>query len=317
MVCLGAVPGADLSRRIPERPREEMRLDRYAVIATHHKTGSVWMGSVFRSIARAIGLPFVSLGAAKGQTLAGLSPPAILFSDHSNFSEFSWLIEEPACRLLHVIRDPRDVIISAMHYHRTSSESWLHAPRSMFRGLTYQQTLNQLPDDHARYLFEMKRSSGHVIRDMQNWDYAQANCLECKYEDLVVDSAMVIVGKILDHLGFAPSDLETCRQIFWDNSLFGALDKGPNGHIRSGSGKQWPDVFDERLSRAFLERFPDVLTKLGYERDYSWAGKGGDVRGGSFVTARGKKFRAAHKKVMKSEGEAGAANVSRDGPTGG
>jgi hypothetical protein len=240
----------------------------YALVATHHKTGSVWMRTVFKSIARETGLPFVNL--SKGGTFdSRRQPPAIVFSDHSDFSLCAWLLDDPRTRILHVIRDPRDVIISAMHYHRQAKEVWLHEPRKALRGLTYQQKLNRLPDNRARYLFEMDRSAMRVIRDMEKWDSARPSSLECKYEDLIADEQMELASRILVHLGFE-AELETCRQVFWKNSLFGELKGSQSTHIRSGAMRQWPEIFDGRLAAAFIKKFPDALVRLGYERDNSW-----------------------------------------------
>jgi hypothetical protein len=256
-------------------------LKHYVVVATHHKTGSVWMRTVFRSIGRSLGLPFVSLNKSRSKKSGHSPAPAILFNDHSNFSNCPWALGDPRSRILHIIRDPRDVIISAMRYHLSAKESWLHEPRKAFRGMSYQQTLNSLPDDRSRYAFEMERSAMRVIRDMQNWDYTRPNCFECKYEELIADTSMDLVTSILIHLGFELKDLKTCRQIFWDNSLFGGLRGSRSPHIRSGELRQWESVFDESLAISFTARFPDALIRLGYEPDNSWAAAGARSAGGT------------------------------------
>lgn len=242
----------------------------YALVATHHKTGSVWMRTVFKSIATETGVPFINLSKKRVLDAERLPESAILFSDHSDFSGCAWILDHPRSRIMHVIRDPRDVIISAMHYHRKAKEAWLHLPRKGLGGMTYQQKLNRLPDDRARYLFEMERTSRRVIRDMQKWDYGRPNSLECRYEDMIADVGMELVSEILLHLGFEAGELEACRQIFWKNSLFGELRGSQSVHIRSGALRQWPEMFDASLAAAFLEQFPDALVQLGYEPDNSW-----------------------------------------------
>jgi hypothetical protein len=246
-------------------------LNCYAVIATHHKTGSVWMRTVFRSISRKLGIPYINVSSGAGALSKQTPHPAIIYSDHSDFSQCRWLIKNRNSRILHLIRDPRDVIISAMQYHRKSTEQWLHEPRKAFGGVSYQGKLNSLPDDRSRYLFEMDRSARRVIHDMRTWNYNAGNSFECKYEELIEDSGMALVTALLRHLGFEGDEVETGKKVFWDNSLFGELAGANSDHIRSGAGGQWSKVFDASLASAFLERFGDILVQLGYERDDKWA----------------------------------------------
>lgn len=228
------------------------------------------MRDVFRSVGRAFHIPFINVGKSNARKTGNIPLPAIVYDDHSKFSNCQWLLDDSRSRILHIIRDPRDVLISAMNYHRSASEKWLHEPRKIFGGLTYQQKLNAFPDDRARYLFEMQKSSMRAIRGMQNWNYARENSLECKYENLMADAGTNLTREIFVHLGFEPDEIEPCRTIFWQNSLFGDLQGSRTEHIRSGQARQWRNVFDDFLARAFIERFPDVLVQLGYEPDDVW-----------------------------------------------
>ena len=196
--------------------------------------------------------------------------PSVLFSAHSTFGNQSWIWEHAQCRVFHLIRDPRDVIISAMHYHSSASEQWLHRPRKMFGGLSYQGMLKALPDDHVRFAFEMRHTSRRVIHAMQHWNYCQANSFECKYEDLIQDVQGLKFVEVLSHLGFERRESMRARDIFRKNSLFGKEKPRNDMHIRSGVGRQWASVFNRKTAREFLEQFGDVLIKLRYEPDDSW-----------------------------------------------
>lgn len=271
-------------------------MDRCAIVATHHKTGTKWMNLTFAAICRALDIPYVNLRRSGLPARDQVRPPMVLFEWHANFGKAKWLVENPEHRLFHLIRDPRDVIISAMHYHRSSREEWLHVPRERFGGLTYQQKLNSLADDHSRYRFEMMNSSGNVIRSIGKWDYGRPNTLECKYEDLIVDTDMKLFTSIVTHLGFSDREIQVCLKQFWRMSIFGkaAGGKAPGGrtvggkaaggkaaggkgggkgggkHVRSGRSRQWTGVFDQALAAEFVQEFDGVLEKLGYEPDDSW-----------------------------------------------
>lgn len=248
-------------------------MNRCAIIATHHKTGTVWMGTTFQAICRSLDIPLVNLIRSKLPKASDVKPPIVLFQPHSNFSGSQWLLENPEFRIFHLIRDPRDVIISAMHYHRHAKEKWLHLKRKTLGGATYQQKINSLSSDRERYQFEMENSSSNVIERMQNWNYARENAFECKYENLIVDEKTDLFAQILVHLGFSEAELEGCRRQFWRKSIFGkkAGRTGKTVHLRSGAARQWSSVFDRELAEAFLRRFGDVLVRLGYEKDDDWA----------------------------------------------
>ena len=96
------------------------------VVATHHKTGTVWMSTVFRAIARRLGANYVDFWGHYGRLDRVLTTPFILLNHNSIFSRHANQLRRDDVRILHLIRDPRDVLISAMHYHKKADEPWLH-----------------------------------------------------------------------------------------------------------------------------------------------------------------------------------------------
>jgi hypothetical protein len=242
-----------------------------AIIATHHKTGTVWMGTIFRKIAKVLNLKLMVVQRSVGLAQEALVLPSVVINQHSDFVKSRWMPEHPQCRIFHLIRDPRDIILSAMRHHLTAKEAWLHKPMRSFGGLTYQEKINSLPDDQSRYMFEMQNSAKRAIRDIRKWNYAMPNSIECRYEDLIGDVEMTRFTEVLLHLGIEDHELYVCRDIIRNNSLFGKVAKKRQAHIHSGHAQQWKGSFNASLAAEFIERFGDVLIELGYEKDNSWA----------------------------------------------
>jgi len=240
------------------------------VVATHHKTGTVWMDGVFKAIAADVGARYVDFKARYGQLHEALETPFILFNSDANFRQHADILTRDDVRVLHVIRDPRDVIISAMHYHRKSSESWLHEPVPGYDNITYQRRLKELPTKFRQYLYEMDHSSSGTVREMVKWKYGRPNCFEARYEELRQDEQLSHWTRIATFLGFDETELASCTRRFWENSLFGGLSRLGNKHVRSGDVAQWKHEFTLKLAQEFLARFPFALQSLGYEPDHKW-----------------------------------------------
>jgi len=162
------------------------------------------------------------------------------------------------------------VLISAMHYHKKSAESWLHTPVPGYNNVTYQRRLRELPTRLDQYVFEMEHSTAGTLRGVMGWQYGRANCFEARYEALRQDTDLTYWTRIADFLGFDESERQSCRRRFWQNSLFGGLSRLGNKHVRSGDVAQWKREFNRELAYAFLDRFPSVLQSLGYEPDNKW-----------------------------------------------
>ena len=240
------------------------------VVATHHKTGTVWMDGVFKAIAGDLGVQYINFRDDQVRLKARPHRPFILFCYDSEFGEHAHLLDQEDVRIVHLIRDPRDVVISAMHYHKASREGWLHEPIPGYDNLTYQRALQQLPTRFERYVFEMDNSSASTLRDMAAWRYGRATCFEARYEAMRQDSELVYWRRIMAFLGLNDAEQAIGCRRFWQNSLFGSLPRLGNRHVRSGAVAQWQREFTPELAGAFLQRFPGLLQKLGYEASDAW-----------------------------------------------
>lgn len=254
----------------PSSWKDKKTMKYNVVVATHHKTGTVWMDGVFKSIAAGLGVSYIDYKTHYRQLSEPPKTPFVLFNTDSDFGGHSELLSRPDVRVLHVVRDPRDVIISAMHYHRKSNESWLHEPVPGYDDVTYQRRLKELPTKHQQYIYEMEHSSAATIHDMLGWCYDEPNCFEARYEDLRLDADMSMWRRIVTFLGFDAAERRICEESYWRNSLFGGVSRLGNKHIRSGDVGQWKREFTVPLAYVFLARFPGALQALGYESDHGW-----------------------------------------------
>lgn len=247
-------------------------------IATHHKGGTVWIRRVVRQLSHAIGVPWVGIWSERQLDKVPARGRAFLCNWHGRFPAALW--DDPDTAYLHVIRDPRDVLLSGCAYHLTAApegERFLHQPRADLEGKTYQQHLKALGDPAARLLFEMENKHAETLAEMRAWPWGDPRCAELRYEDLMQDNDGTLFGRALERLGLAGGELQAGVRAFWDNSLFGGLGNGRAragrlaGHIASaGRLARWKSELPRAVGRAYADRFGDDLIALGYARDHRW-----------------------------------------------
>ena len=161
-----------------------------------------------------------------------------------------------------MIRDPRDVAISAASYHARASEPWLHVPREKFGGLTYQQKNRSFSTLKEKILFELDNSHRRMVRQMVSFNDQGVFC-DAKYEDLIDDTSLIAWRRILSYLGFEEREMEPALAAVSAKSLFGGGDHH-EFHVTSGVKQQWREVFDAGLLAHYTNRFGRELVKLGY-----------------------------------------------------
>lgn len=249
---------------------------RILCVGTHHKTGTIWMQQVFKALSAALDVPKLSMWKRAVKRLP--AEGRVLGTNWDSAFPVELMAREDVL-FLHIIRDPRDVLLSGARYHETapaSKEDWLHEARDDFGGLTYQQKLLSISDPQDRVLFEMDHKHADTLRQMLSWDYTRPDCIEWRYEDLIADTECQMFRAALVRFGLTPDQVDKGVRAFWDNSLFGGM-ADPNsrktvvaGHVASGAARQWPGKLPVAVARAYLDRFGDDLITLGYEKDRNW-----------------------------------------------
>jgi hypothetical protein len=188
-------------------------------------------------------------------------------------------------KVIHVIRDGRDIAVSAVHHH------WNHAkdvgghlnikPEELVKRDAYR-------NDPEAFL-----ASGESIFDeerlrksfAEGWNRMTAkavqegsvlfgeNYTEVRYEDLL-EQPMKETGRLLKFLG-ADDGEETVRRCV-EATSFERMARRRRGEeesssfYRKGVAGDWKNVFTAEDKRIFKEVAGDLLIELGYERDNDW-----------------------------------------------
>ena len=250
----------------------ELTQPRVMGLGTHHKTGTVWMQRVFRSMGRTLDIPCAQVFRKTADELVPEVGRIFLFSWSTRFHES--ILARPDARIMHIIRDPRDVLLSGMRYHQVCGEfgeKAIHMKRDDLGGRSYQEHICSLPNDEEKLLFEMRERHARTIGEMVAWDYTRANVIELRYEDLMQDRDAVAFTLHLRALGLTVPEAEAGGRIFWRKSLFGGLAKDTKRddrvktHVTSGKIAQWKTALPRRVAEIYAERHGQDLVTLGYE----------------------------------------------------
>ena len=229
----------------------------------YHRGGTTWFHNVMSGVAHQNGLRFQNCEQRdlRGSTDLWLCNDSIVDSDAL-----------PAFRGTHLIRDPRDLIVSGYFFHLKASEPWLLRPDPQWGGLCYQEHLRRLSETEG-FKAEITRTLPTILR-MQAWNYAQPDFLELRYEDVIQDQYSAW-ERILRHYGFSEDAIHRARVVVEKYSIEKVRGKLlPNvttpTHIRSGKAQQWRRHFTPEVKAFFQKATGNALVALGYEQTTDW-----------------------------------------------
>jgi hypothetical protein len=248
----------------------------------HHKAGSTWIRLIAAAVCRELSLRYAYWHneAQFGHDLAShLEREPVDFFTHANARGRSLNLSQ--FRGFHVIRDPRDIIVSAYFSHRFS-----HGTDEWPALIPHRKKLQELPA--AAGLQEEVLFSRRVMIDMGDWDYTLPNVLELRMEEMLVDPAASFEA-IFRFLGLLegaepPPDVGPRAGIQCQRLLaivaehdFQKLSGGrrpgqedPRSHFRKGIPGDWQNHFTPEVKEFFKRQYPGLPAKLGYARDDDW-----------------------------------------------
>lgn len=254
-----------------------------AVYFGHHKAATKFLSQILEDSCKMIGINH-----------AAVANPAWIDFDFPRFisansikclsyvnSNINFAQSLQFCRGVHIIRDPRDMAISAYFSHRYS-----HPLARWPELLDHRKRLDAI-DLKAGLLLDFQFTDDlvtdgykiSVFPAMRNWRYNNPSILELRFEDLLGDFE-VEMTKILTYLfhldSSDPRTISRIRSLLQINSfnmmtggrLPGEMD--PYHHYRKGVIGDWRQYFSQEHKMWFKERYGDFLIEHGYERSYDW-----------------------------------------------
>lgn len=273
----------------------------------HHKAASTWAVSIIKQVCQDIGLKHIRVESEKifdfdlKKFVEREKPDFLSYTN----AELNHVKNLENFRGFHIIRDPRDIVVSAYfsHLHSHPTDKWTKL-------IEHRNKLENSSKDEGLFLeMEFRRNQFDA---MYNWDYSLPNVYDVKMEELVINPYKSFVD-IFEFLGIVDESefglkarssqlaTMTINRLsqkskvvipfrFGENKIpvesllgiiykheFSKLAGGRNlgeenvkSHYRKGVSGDWRNHFKEEHIKLFKEKYSDLLIKLGYESDSDW-----------------------------------------------
>jgi hypothetical protein len=166
----------------------------------------------------------------------------------------------PEAKVIHIIRDGRDVAVSAAHHARNFGQA-------RKRGAANETTDTIFPEGQLEKLAaEWASRVGKTVEDGPA--LLEGNYTEVRYEDLL-QNPEVEVGRLLAFLAASSDEKSVTRCI--EAASFERLSKGrkrgeedPSSFFRKGVAGDWRHVFTREERETFAREAGELLAGLGY-----------------------------------------------------
>ena len=234
------------------------------------KTASTWLKRIFidaRAIAHSGLFPFQAEFINKSATIPLKSIVTGTFA--INYNSFQKLEKPKEYRAFFVMRDPRDIVISAYFSNRYSHKLMDHIAET--RKILESQSL----EEGILYTIETLRDVFTILRSWVNGARDNPNILILRYEDITGEFAFQSFQKLFNHCDIKISD-DLISEILEDYS-FENMSQGRtqgsedrNSHYRKGQHDDWKNYFNSTIRSKFEAVAEDLVGDL----DYEWDGPG-------------------------------------------
>jgi len=226
------------------------------ILGSYHKTGTELFNNIWDTYKKL-------LNEKQNETNVKDNNNEKIYSFYHHFNNVS-AEEIIAHKCIVLIRNPYEIIMSGVRYHKITDEAWCCSPQDRFNNLSYKEYISSLPDNE-KIIFEMKNCGQHTLKhiynDMKNRNYGN-QVYFIKLEDLYdIDNIPIICKKIVEHLDESENiNLDFLIEAFETN-----LSKSFH-RTNNSNNYTYPDEFKEQDYIEFNKLFPnDIVTIMGYE----------------------------------------------------
>ncbi|MEO7167836.1 MAG: sulfotransferase domain-containing protein [Spartobacteria bacterium] len=252
------------------------------IVVGYPKSGCTW---ATRLVAELVGCPVGGFWLSDKKEIAIEGKERIsafrCYKSHHQLAELRVEPNDPATRLVYILRDPRDIALSAANHFTFDRAPRLAALLRQARPLEklYRHTLYPLLVRENYRLRRMTEALLHGSASVHNWvrvswrehwlPYEKAGVPIVRYEDLLTQPEEE-ARRILRHLALERSDEEIANAI--ENQSFGRkkevlLQSGETGRakfLRVGKSGQWREKLPAELQARFTRELGADLTKWNY-----------------------------------------------------
>ena len=238
------------------------------IVASHHKAGSTYARKCFSEVAAILNFRFnfYGFGELPDVRNPSISNKEILCFSHARYADIETLVSQlgqESFKLVHIIRDPRTLIISATKYHHDSDEPWLLEPTEKCGGVSYQQSLRALSCYPDQLVFEMMNGSCGTLSDMARIYNQRIATITIRLEDVSWDASGATHHQLSEHLVDDSEALESIKSVFLKHSLFSL--PVPPVHARTMVSPYVKGDLSGRAQRIYRNLFGDLHLDLGYK----------------------------------------------------
>jgi hypothetical protein len=245
----------------------------------HHKAATMWICAIFHKVAKQLGKKHANYydnWLFNYQLRRTLLDNQIDMFSYTNADYRHVKAVENDILGFHVVRDPRDICVSAYYSHLYSHPTD-HWPEL----ISHREKLKRLPKDEG-LLLEMEFSRW-IFDHMKQWNYFLPSILEIKMEELIKAPykqfyKIFAFMQLIDEEGNQQDRISPgmLQEVVDSNRFSRKTDGRKQGiedvknHYRKGIPGDWVNHFKPEHIAFFKSNYNHLLISLGYEEKENW-----------------------------------------------